>query len=577
MTNSMPTLSEHNSMITNLKILADSRKSHFVHQDNYSDIHTTLINTSIDTITLNTKYLDKINIANINNCNYNLDFMGLSNIQILHKIFNIPHNIIYTYESIMKKNNMKTNLITTVDITLANNKLLKQIIYKIYKLNKKKSKIIHTIDKDIDCSTDQYALKIDAVIVFVFSGGFKYYNTLLQNNKMNIIQSVKPFYTVSFKYKTQAKDINNIRCLVNYDPITKIMCRSLNYVIDRTIMSSIDSNVVRSLSTKNKQEIFSFLQNTICYMQLRKNEGDKIILLDLHKAFDNVNITLLCDILTNKYNFPCWLINSIKMIQDIDNNTKKLSNPFHINGIKLGNPKSTTLWNLFHFCIYLCIKQDIPNIDFKFYVDDISIYYNKNTPNSIIDADILKIIDIYKLFGFTINNTKTQYINYNDEETAKLHDKKYLGALMSTNISDVMNMLNQEYGEELLINLNDKTNTDMSYLNVIIEYKNKNRTCEQILSYLNLSIMWRLMFYFKNKTEQSAFEIALKERNEYIYDIYLKKQQLLCNHNTIYNEIQNNPHFKYTISDIDTKISKLNLKPNLTITQLMEESEYNLI
>lgn len=295
-------------------------------------------------------------------------------------------------------------------------------------------------------------------------------------------------------------------------------------MINNTVMKNFDNNVIRSISSRSNKLLFPKIINTIFYFKTRiLNFKDKVVLLDISKAFDNVSRDVLSKILV-KFTIPKHIINYILYIFSV--NEKKTGNR-SIHGIQQGNPLSSILFNMYHYMIYKHIMNQLPNTKMMFYVDDIALYYAKDIQNDIIYSNIAKIIEIYKYYGLEINEKKTQYINIEKSETIKAFKTQYLGVPISNKFNDIIKSLNKYYGKELISLLDDKY--VKKYLlrygdNIMIQYCDKQVTINKAIEYLGMSISWRLMYFYD---DTKTFESKLKHYNNFLFDIYKIKNDKL--------------------------------------------------
>ena len=207
-------------------------------------------------------------------------------------------------------------------------------------------------------------------------------------------------------------------------------------------------------------------------------------------------------------------------------NEKKTGNR-STHGIQQGNPLSSILFDMYHYMIYEQIMNQLPNTKMMFYVDNIVLYYTNDVPNDVIYSNIAKIIKIYKDFGLEINEKKTQYINIEKSETVKAFKTQYLGVPISNNFYDIIEILNKNYGKELLSLLDDKYVKKylLHYGDItMVQYCDKQVTINKAIEYLSMSISWRLMYFYDNT---KPFENKLRHYNKFLFNIYRTKNAKL--------------------------------------------------
>lgn len=497
----------------------------------------------------------KINKINTNEINkdINIDIrqpftiLQMSSDDICKKIYNINPNRGKSFNEICIERNIKSrDFITDMRITKQNTHKFSKIIHAIYEIHFNFN-CEYVQDDDSFNKRDIKKLKNSKFIVdteklklFIYTGAFQYYLLLVNENKHKTLgQICNHCYRYFYKYKDETKDLSKIRCLTNYDPIAKIICRYFHYMINNTVMKNFDNDVIRTITSRNNKTSFSKIINTIFYFKTRLfNFKDKVVLLDISKAFDNVSRDVLSKVLT-KFMIPKYIINYILYIFSV--NEKRTGNS-SIHGIQQGNPLSSILFDMYHYTIYKHIINQLSDTKMMYFVDDIALYYSKDVPNETIYSNIAKIIKIYKDFGLEINERKTKYINIEESETIKAYKTQYLGVPISNKFDDIIEILNKNYGKELLSLLDDKyvKRYLLKYGNIMmIQYLDKLVTINKAIKYLSMSISWRLMYFYDNT---KPFENELKHNNGFLFDIYqtrnnklmeLKCKSSLLNNNNV--------------------------------------------
>jgi hypothetical protein len=481
-------------------------------------------------MTIVTKYINNINLETKNM----FSIVQMSNDDLFTKVFNVNPKHGKSFNEICIEQNIKlSDYITTFKITNKNTYKLSKIVKALYKI-KFDFNCEYVQDPDSFKKTDikklrndNYIISVDQLKLFIYSGAFHYYLLLVNNNKHGTIGSIcNHNYCNFYKYKDGSKDITNVRCLTNYDPIAKIICRYYHYMINNS-MKDFDNDVIRSISSRENKSAFSKIISTIMFFKTKLfHDGEKVVLLDISKAFDNVNRDVL-DLVLSKFTLPRYLIDYIHYIFSVN---EKRSGYKSVHGIQQGNAMSSILFDMYHYIVYMSIKNQLPDNKMMFFVDDIALYFPKDTKNEYIYSSLQTIINVYKQYGLEINELKTQYINIEHKETSKAFKTQYLGVPISNKLDDVLCILNKNYGKELLSLLND--NDIIKYLKKrgdidTILYNERDITIKKSIYYLSLSLSWRLM-YFDSKKNTSVFERKLKKTNMFLYNVYMS-----CNNDLI--------------------------------------------
>lgn len=257
--------------------------------------------------------------------------------EICNKIYKLKSR--YNIEKIFDTYKIDADeCINNMNFTQKNNNKFKKIIEIIKNIKYKKNrKIIYDVDsftkRDIEkLKNSDNIIDSDKVIIFVHSGALEYYLFLIENNKRYIIEKIcKHYYSHFYKYKDQMKDLTRTRCLNNYDPICKMVCRYYHYMITNTALMNCNTNIVRSIVSRETKTAFSKIVNTIMYFKMRMiHFNDKIIIIDLSKAYDHVDRNILKQILT-KFSIPIYIINYINYIFSVEENKTKTKNHLEYN------------------------------------------------------------------------------------------------------------------------------------------------------------------------------------------------------------------------------------------------------
>ena len=513
----------------------DNKKNNYVEPKDFHKIPKTELikkNINIDIILQIIKSL-KLNKE------YSFNFYDSDNKSLCNKIFHVSNsNLTEEYiNKVFKNHKLKRNCVID-DKT--NNKLTK-------KINNMKVSSLTAINHYTDSnekSMKKNLINKEVVILFVYSGSFKYWIDIIKNNNyIDYITKYKnnyvPYYENFGKFKKEKGDFNNVRILNNFDRISKLLSKYINYSSGQTIMNNMNKDMILSLA-KTLNDLFGWrMLETQQYIHNKIISGSKIVLLDLSKAFDNINKDFLNLVLSNYY--PEYIINFINYQMFTIN--KKGTNIHNDYGISQGHPLSTTLFHLCHNIICQYIKEKISDIDIKIFVDDIALYYNKAISNDIINNNNKIISDIYDIFGLTINNKKTLTINIDDNNIWK--NEYYLGVPMSNNYKDVRKCLDNKYGKELIDNL------EIAFKNNII------KSYDIYTKSLKFSLAYRLKFIkeFNTEEEKQKFMIDMKNDSLLLYNIYTKYNE----YEFIYMNIDNENEI-IEEKDIDNILPRINLK-----------------
>lgn len=261
--------------------------------------------------------INKINFDNINdileninidtNIKHHFNILRMSYDDICKKIYNINPCHGKSFSDICIEMNIKSSdLITDMQLTRINTNKFSKIINALYKIHFNfTSEYVQDDDSfrkyDIKkLKNSKFIVDTEKLKLFIYTGAFQYYLLLVNSNKhITLGQICNHCYRNFYKYKDESKNLSKIRCLTNYDPIAKIICKYFNYMINNTVMRNFDDNVIRSISTRNDKLSFPKIINTIFYSKTKIfNSKNKVVLLDISKAFDNVNRYVLCKILT---------------------------------------------------------------------------------------------------------------------------------------------------------------------------------------------------------------------------------------------------------------------------------------
>jgi len=526
-----------NILSTLLKNYYNNRKNNFVLKKDFYKVLQQLI---ISNVKLNTD-----NINDINDITKIFEDLGL----VFNNDFQFPE---FDYETIcLQIYSIKPKYVVkkNIDNILKKYKLKKDYV-KDDETNIKITKLI--IDMKINCRTalNHYTdnneknlknkrnlINKEIIILFVYSGSLKYWLDIIKSNKYieyinKYAECYTPFYNEFGKFKKIIGDFRNVRIINDFDKISKLISKFINY-LSKSITKNMDRDMILSLAYDVKElfdsrmpKIQKELHNSI----LKKN---KIILLDLTKAYDTVDKRLL-DLVIRLY-YPEYIVNFInyQMFTIKEKNTDRNKD----NGIAQGHPLSTLLFHLVHNIICQYIKQQITDIDIKIFVDDIIIYYDKEIPNDVIASNNKIIQDIYSKFGLKINPNKTLSINI---DSNKWKGEYYLGVPMSNKYQDVRKCLDDRYGKELL-DILDKAIRNNINLNKYQIFKNS----------LRLSLAYRLKFIkeFDSKEEKQQFIIDMKNDNLALYNIYNECKNYIFVYEEEMDELDKN-----TIDNITDKI-----------------------
>ena len=501
-----------NTININIQKLAELKKqleAYYNQKNNYVSnkdfnkvIRTNVIQKPIDIQEINKKIIG-LNLDNSEKFNFidRTDYYIICN-----KVFSIPPKYLSSkkIEKLLRDYKIKKNIVADDN---TNNFITKKIV-KIKKINKKQ--IINHITDSNERGIGKNIIDYNRVILFVYSGCLEHWLKLIENSKLDDYLAKYTDYKPSFdefaKFKKEFGNFNEVRILNNFDIVSKMINKYINYCCRYSVMKNVDENIVISLAYK-ESTLFGSRMPKIqedFHTHIHINKG-KIVLLDLSKAFDNINKDFLNSIM--KQYLPQYLIDYINFNMFTVTETKsEINNNL---GILQGHSLSTTLFHLCHIVICQYIKQQINDIKIRIFVDDIALYYDKTISNDKINEDIKKIDDIYNIFGLTINNKKTITINMNNNLEYK--DKLYLGVPISNIYKDVRKCLDEKYGKDFLDNLNT------AYVNKKISEYDTYR--------LELSLAYRLKYLqcFNKESDKLEFENTMKKDNEYLYSIYKKQ------------------------------------------------------
>jgi len=526
-----------------LKKYYDSKKNNYIKDKDFHKIPKSEISIkpiNIDTISniINNLLVNKNNIFNFKD----LDKKTLCNKVFLVSISNLSNKII---EDILKKYNTKKDYV--IDDSTNN-----EITQKLNKIKvSAKTALNHYTDNN-EGKMKKNLINNEVVILFVYSGSFNYWINIIRNNKyIDYITKYKinynPYYENFGKFKKEKGDFDNVRILNNFDRISKMISKYINYSTRYSIMKNMDKDMILSLPDNINELFRSSMPITQQYIHNQINMSNKIVLLDLSKAFDNINKDFL-NLVISKY-YPDYIINFINYQMFIIN--KKNTNIHNIHGISQGHPLSTTLFHLCHNIICQYIKEKIKELNIKIFVDDIAIYYDKEISNDIINNNNKIISNIYDIFGLSINHKKTITINIDNDN--KWKNEYYLGVPMSNNYQDVRICLDSKYGKELL----DKLNT-VYINNTINNYDIYNKS-------LKFSLAYRLKFIkeFNSEEEKQKFILDMKNDNMMLYDIYhkYKSYEFVCMEDSIKLDVSNKD-IKDNINLINNSILNKNILDN---------------
>ena len=479
-----------------------------------------------------TKYIDNINDNEILK---KFSIIRMSHDDICDKIYglNTPYDVektFDTYEIGIDK------CIQTLAFTRENNKKFRKIIMIIKQIKYDKNhKIINVIDSFSKCDIEKLKysnnmVDSDKLIIFVYSGALAYYIFLMENNKHNIIEKIcKHSYSYFYKYKDHTRDLTKVRCLNDYDPICKMVCRYYNYMLTNTILTNCDTNIMRSVEVCVNRTAFSRVASTVMYFKTRMiHFNDKIVMLDLSKAYDHVDRDILGRIL-NKFLVPSYITKYVNYIFSVKETKTNTVMTF---GNQQGNPLSPALFNLYHYTIYKSIKQEIPEIDLKFFVDDITIYYKRDTPTEKIMNDLKIIENIYNCYGMSINKLKTRFINFSNHCMKQANGTMYLGVPISNNCNDIITIINNIYGKKLINLLND---AELNWLithfgnSITIFFSGRNSSLHFVVKCIEASIRWRLQYFDVGINSFNKFGNKLKKKNNFLFKIFSENNNIQHN------------------------------------------------
>lgn len=181
---------------------------------------------------------------------------------------------------------------------------------------------------------------------------------------------------------------------------------------------------------------------------------------------------------------------------------------------------------MYHYTIYKSIEQEIPDVNLKFFVDDITIYYKKDISNEKIINDLKIIEKIYNYYGMSINKLKTKFVNFSKYCTKQSNSTLYLGVPISNNYNDIITIISKMYGKKLINLLND---TELNWLilhygnDIIVNFSGQKKTLRYVIKCIEMSISWRLQYFdinnknFKNKLKKNKFLFKIfSEKNNKI-------------------------------------------------------------
>ena len=263
----------------------------------------------------------------------------------------------------------------------------------------------------------------------------------------------------------------------NYRPISLLSI--INKIIEKTIHSRLTSYLDKyNLITDNQFGFRKGYNTTMAVTEFyekllnSKDEGYATcaVLLDLSKAFDSVNHTIILHklyqygIRGNAWKlFQSYLRNRVQFVSD---NTSK-SNYTDVN---IGVPQGSVLGPLL-FLLHINDLKNSTRFDVLNFADDTLLYWTFNNPHKVqqdMNIEMKKVKQWLDINHLTLNETKTKYmlfspklikykninltLKFNNSEIERVKEYKYLGLILddkltwNSHLKQIKNKLSKSLG-----------------------------------------------------------------------------------------------------------------------------------
>jgi len=281
----------------------------------------------------------------------------------------------------------------------------------------------------------------------------------------------------------------------NYRPISLLTdyCKLFEKVLAQRLAIRVDSMLSdHQYAYRRNRSCSSALAkftNSI-YSSLDKPKGKTVAaFIDLRKAFDSVNHSLLLKKLMTSFQIEPWYINTLN--ETYRNRTFNIKNSAEYNAFPNGICQGSALSSLLFSLFINDIGRDL-NCEFILYADDLVIYSHGSCVDSLlktISENLVKVNNWCTLNHVQINFSKSNFMIFHKEKDASINDFSAI-QVIKCNEQSIERVYQFKY---LGVNIDASLNFNTHFKYILQKVTNKLKFLHGIKRFVPVNIMKTLI------------------------------------------------------------------------------------